>query len=259
MKKITAVLFGLILMLPIGARAISSTVILELINTERRNIGLAPLQINAKLQSVAQKKASDMALRNYFEHNSPEGTTPWDLFAQAGYKFATAGENLAVNSLNFSESAIVQGWMNSPGHRAIILDGRHTETGIGIADGMYQGLKAVYVAEEFGSPLTTPEVQVVVLPPVQLPTQPKIVTPVVIPATPVGIAKTVAKTLAKNVVQTIAPKVEAKEAGETITGAAVVSVATSTTEVHSMAEVIKLSWFARFKLFLSHIFTFSLG
>ncbi|MBX4195709.1 hypothetical protein KW796_02005 [Candidatus Parcubacteria bacterium] len=200
--------------------------------------------MNAKLNEAAQLKASDMAARGYFEHNSPEGKTPWDLFAQVNYEWSWAGEILALNTQTEDNAAIVRGWMNSPEHKKIIMDGSYTETGIGIAIGTYQGQKAVFVAEEFGVPKVPAKSVVPVVIPVvqtQVQTQPKVV----------EIPKAVTRPVAKRIAAKVIPKAEAQES---VTATTTSTVESKTT---SAVEPIKLSWFVRLKIFLSHLFTFS--
>lgn len=125
-------------------------VIVDLTNADRALASAGPLSVNPVLNSAAQKKAEDMASKSYFAHTSPEGKTPWHWFSLAGYKFSYAGENLAVH---FTESQDVQNaWLNSPGHRANILNKNFTEIGIGIAQGVYQGVSTTFVVEMFGRP-----------------------------------------------------------------------------------------------------------
>jgi hypothetical protein len=103
------------------------------------------------LDAAAQDKANDMAANHYFAHTSPTGITPWDWFEQVGYGFTYAGENLAVN---FSNSAdVTSAWMNSPEHRANILNANFTQIGMATATGTYEGHPAIYVVEEFGTPV----------------------------------------------------------------------------------------------------------
>ena len=110
-----------------------------------QTLGISPL-----LQAAAQDKANDMAAKGYFAHTSPEGLTPWYWFGVVGYDFSSAGENLAVN---FSDSQdVTNAWMNSPEHRANILNGDFTQIGIATAQGTYNGRPAVYVVELFGTP-----------------------------------------------------------------------------------------------------------
>ncbi len=119
-------------------------------NTERVDDGLGTLRTNLFLTAAAQAKANDMAAKGYFAHYDVNGKSPWDWISAAGYKFAAAGENLAVN---FSDSAdVTQAWMNSPGHRANILNGTFTEIGIATAEGTYEGHNTIFVVEMFGRP-----------------------------------------------------------------------------------------------------------
>jgi hypothetical protein len=91
-----------------------------------------------------------MVQKSYFAHNSPEGLTPWHWFKEAGYDFTYAGENLAVN---FGDSIDVnRAWMNSPLHRANILNGHFTEIGIATAEGIYEGRPTIFVVQLFGKP-----------------------------------------------------------------------------------------------------------
>ncbi|MGH7157875.1 MAG: CAP domain-containing protein [Candidatus Saccharimonadales bacterium] len=101
-------------------------------NSQRSSGGLQALAANSKLNQAAQAKANDMAARNYWSHNTPEGNPPWVFFASAGYDYTAAGENLAYG---FDDSsATITAWMNSPGHRANILNGEFAEVGFGIAN-----------------------------------------------------------------------------------------------------------------------------
>jgi uncharacterized protein YkwD len=133
--------------------SVVAAVLVDLANTDRTQNRLDGLTINPVLQKAAQLKANDMAAKSYFAHTSPDGVDPWYWFNQARYKFTYAGENLAID---FSDSdAVNAAWMNSPTHRANILDQHYTEIGIATADGMYQGHTTTFVVEEFGSPAKT--------------------------------------------------------------------------------------------------------
>lgn len=130
--------------------AVISSAIVDLTNTDRRVNNLAHLDVNPLLERAAQMKADDMAKNSYFAHTSPAGVTPWHWFKEAGYAFAYAGENLAIR---FSDSVDVErAWMNSPTHRANILNSHFTEIGIGIAQGVYDGQPTVFVVQMFGAP-----------------------------------------------------------------------------------------------------------
>lgn len=156
MKKLFTALFSIFFLLSFAdaaqAGAISAARILEVVNAERAKAGLGIVSFENRLNEAAGIKARDMAAKTYFDHVSPDGVDPWDLLARVGYDWQWAGENLALNSQTFSEEAIVKAWMNSPGHREVILTGSHTETGIGIATGTYNGQGVVYVSQFFASP-----------------------------------------------------------------------------------------------------------
>lgn len=119
-------------------------------NQNRVTNGLPDLQVSPLLQAAAQAKANDEASKGYFAHTSPQGLTPWYWFQQVGYNFDYAGENLAVN---FSDSRdVTTAWMNSPEHRANILNTNFTQIGIAAAQGIYNGQPTTFVVEEFGTP-----------------------------------------------------------------------------------------------------------
>lgn len=129
-------------------------VIVQDTNTERSSGALSSLVRNNALDQAAQMKANDMAKNGYFAHTSPKGVTPWYWFAQAGYNYVHAGENLAVYFTDSGE--VVKAWMNSPTHRANIMDGKFSEIGIGVAEGEYEGFPTVFVVQLFGTPAATP-------------------------------------------------------------------------------------------------------
>lgn len=142
--------------------------LLDATNKERAANGLKPLKYNAKLDLAAQNKAEDMKARNYWSHNTPDGKEPWVFFDDAGYQYYKAAENLAYG-FNDSDSTVI-GWMNSPSHRANLLDPNLTEVGFGIANvENYQGKgNETIVTAEYGLPMgteaplagTTPQIKV---------------------------------------------------------------------------------------------------
>ncbi len=101
----------------------------DLVNKERAAAGLPALKVNTKLSGVAEKKAEDMRDKNYFSHTSPTYGSPFDMMRQFGVSYKTAGENIAKGQR--SPAAVMDGWMNSPGHRANILNSSYTEIGVG--------------------------------------------------------------------------------------------------------------------------------
>ncbi len=134
--------------------AILPAVVVNLTNNEREALAAPPLYRSSILDQAAKLKAEDMAAGEYFSHNSPTGITPWHWFQEVGYVYAHAGENLAVY---FSDSdEVVKAWMNSPTHRANILNATYQEIGIGTAKGRYQGHDTVFVVQLFGTPAVPP-------------------------------------------------------------------------------------------------------
>ena len=127
-------------------------VLTTLTNDARAENDLPTLSQNPLLAEAARLKAEDMAREGYFAHTSPDGVTPWSWLAQVGYRYAAAGENLAVNF--FDSEDVAEAWMNSPSHRANIVRSDFTEIGVGIAKGTYQGRNTIFVAQFFGKPLT---------------------------------------------------------------------------------------------------------
>ncbi len=125
--------------------------LVELANNNRVNNKLSSLTTNPLLEVAAQKKANDMASKGYFAHTSPEGKTPWYWFKEAQYDFQYAGENLAINFVDSTD--VDSAWMNSPGHRANILNSKFTEIGIATAKGYYNGRETIFVVQMFGKPL----------------------------------------------------------------------------------------------------------
>ncbi|MFA7287089.1 MAG: CAP domain-containing protein [Patescibacteria group bacterium] len=130
--------------------AITAKNIIALTNQARRNLDLPDLKSNEQLAEAAARKANDMLENGYFAHTSPKGRTPWDWIKDVGYRYRRAGENLAVH---FQEAEDVQGgWMASPTHRANIVNPVYSEIGIGTAMGEFEGVKATFVVQMFGTP-----------------------------------------------------------------------------------------------------------
>ncbi len=119
------------------------SMMLVLVNRERVKAGLKPLRHDPELVPVARAHSKDMFTRGYFAHNSPEGKDPFDRMNAAGIKFMAAGENLALaQTVEIAHTNL----MNSPGHRANILNPSFGRVGIGILDGGFYGLM---VSQEF--------------------------------------------------------------------------------------------------------------
>ncbi len=118
------------------------------------NGGLPAIKENTLLDNSAELKLADMFKKQYFEHISPTGVGPSDLAKSVGYDYVSIGENLALG--NFADDkALVQAWMNSPGHRANILNKGYQEIGVAVGQGMYQGHKTWLAVQEFGRPASS--------------------------------------------------------------------------------------------------------
>ena len=110
---------------------------LELINAERVQRGLKPLQADPELTQVARAHSRDMFARSYFSHVSPDRVDPFDRMREAKVRYLIAGENLALaRTLPAAHHAL----MESPGHRANILRPQFGRVGIGVLDGGAHGL-----------------------------------------------------------------------------------------------------------------------
>lgn len=124
--------------------------LLSLVNQARQQQNLSPLSLNQDLNEAAGLKAADMVNKDYFDHTSPSGLTPWHWFKQAGYKYSFAGENLAMD---FWESrSVFNAWMASPTHRANILNPHYTEMGLAVTTGAIQSHEATVAVLTFGAP-----------------------------------------------------------------------------------------------------------
>ncbi len=135
-----------------NATLTASRVIIET-NLQRKNNGNLPALIeNAKLNAAAKAKAEDMFAKQYFEHVSPDGTDPGELVKAYGYEYITTGENLILGNFT-DEKEVVQLWMDSPGHRANIVNNRYTQIGVAMVKGKYKGKTAWIGVQEFGLPL----------------------------------------------------------------------------------------------------------
>ncbi len=106
--------------------------VLRLVNIERQKGGLAPLIADGLLTSVAQKKSEDMARNNYFSHTSPTYGSPFAMMKTFGVKYSTAAENIARGQL--TAQSVMNGWMNSSGHKANIMNPSFKKIGIGMVE-----------------------------------------------------------------------------------------------------------------------------
>jgi len=112
-----------------GSAASAEAQVLALVNQERAAAGCRPLTASKALASLAENFSRAMAEQGFFDHTDPSGATPWDRAARAGIT-DLGGENIARGQPD--PESVMDSWMNSPGHRANILDCDFTTLGVGV-------------------------------------------------------------------------------------------------------------------------------
>lgn len=115
--------------------------VLKLVNEERSKQGLKSLTLSSNLTQIANTKAKDMAVNNYFNHTSPTYGTPFQMLQHFGVTYKSAGENIAAGQKTPEE--VMKAWMNSSGHRANILNSSYTQLGVGYYKGGSYGTEWV--------------------------------------------------------------------------------------------------------------------
>jgi len=132
------------------------TQIVERINVERAQRGLAPLHLSRRLHAAANFHSYEMARGGFFSHVSLDGTSVSDRLARfyrsAGYRRWEVAETLLWDSGAVDAAAAVREWLTSPEHRSILLDSGLREIGISaVHDGAFQGTAATLVTADFGA------------------------------------------------------------------------------------------------------------
>ncbi|MEU9040770.1 MULTISPECIES: CAP domain-containing protein [unclassified Kitasatospora] len=116
-----------------GAAPSDAQAVVDLVNAERAKAGCGPVTSDPRLATAAQSHSDDMADRNYFDHASPEGYHADHRIEATGYRWSTWGENIARGQKD--PAAVMDAWMNSPGHRANILNCAFKQLGVGVRTG----------------------------------------------------------------------------------------------------------------------------
>ncbi|WP_331741153.1 CAP domain-containing protein [Kitasatospora sp. NBC_00039] len=116
-----------------GTAAQYAQQVVDLVNAQRAEHGCGPLTAETRLATAAQGHSEDMAARNYFDHASPEGYHADHRIEATGYRWSSWGENIARGQKD--PAAVMDAWMNSPGHRANILNCSFKEIGVGVKTG----------------------------------------------------------------------------------------------------------------------------
>jgi uncharacterized YkwD family protein/spore coat assembly protein SafA len=115
---------------PNNLRALETEAI-RLVNIERAKAGKSELTPNNQISNVARIKSQDFINNNYFSHNSPIYGSPFNMLSSFGIPFNAAGENIASGQKTATE--VINTWMNSPGHKANILNSIYNQVGVGVA------------------------------------------------------------------------------------------------------------------------------
>ncbi len=121
--------------------------VVTLVNRARARAGCRPLTVDGRLAGAALAHSTDMARRNYFSHDAPDGSDPAGRISEAGYRWSAYGENIAAGYAD--AASVMDGWMHSPGHRANILDCDFRNIGVGVA---MSGSRKRYWTQDFGAP-----------------------------------------------------------------------------------------------------------
>jgi uncharacterized protein YkwD len=116
---------------------------------DRHFDAVAPLQADVRLDEAARLHALDMANRGYFSHRGADGRQPADRIAAAGYRWRSAGENIAAGQPRAQDA--VQGWIRSPGHCANLMSPNFRAMGIGFAVNP-DSPSGIYWVQTFGAP-----------------------------------------------------------------------------------------------------------
>ncbi|MEU9194742.1 CAP domain-containing protein [Streptomyces hundungensis] len=114
---------------PPSTEVSAAAAVLSLVNQERAQAGCRPVTADPALASLAGAFSVDMAARGFFDHTDPDGRSPWDRAARAGVQ-GLGGENIARGQAD--AKAVMDSWMNSPGHRANILNCEYKSLGVGV-------------------------------------------------------------------------------------------------------------------------------
>ena len=137
-KNIALIYPGQVINIPTADTSVTAyeREVVRLVNVERSKAGLSPLEYDWELSRVARYKSQDMSDLGYFSHTSPTYGSPFQMMKSFGISYRSAGENIARGYT--TPASVVEGWMNSQGHRANILNSSFTEIGVGyVANGNY--------------------------------------------------------------------------------------------------------------------------
>lgn len=127
--------------------------ILSLTNLERAKEGLKALGPDTSLDQVAMLRANDILQNQYFEHESPVGNSAPNLAKRLNYDYILIGENLALGNFD-GDKGIVEAWMESPGHKANILNSQYRELGVAVKTGEFNDSTVTVAVQIFATPMS---------------------------------------------------------------------------------------------------------
>ena len=127
----------------VSAQAAAEAEVLKLVNEERAKVGCSAVAANSSLSDLAEKFSDAMAAEDFFDHTDPSGASPWDRAAKLGIT-NLGGENIARGQAD--PAAVMEAWMNSPGHRANILNCDFKTLGVGV----HYGSGGPWWTQDFG-------------------------------------------------------------------------------------------------------------
>lgn len=118
--------------------------VFDIVNLQRKAAGCPAAQLNRELSSAAKTHSQDMATHNFFGHIGSDGSAFFQRAQRAGYTYFAAGE--IIGGGYDSPTAVVDGWMGSPGHRAIILTCANTDIGVGFVNAPSSSMRTYWTA-----------------------------------------------------------------------------------------------------------------
>ncbi len=128
---------------------LTATEVVRLTNVTRSEHGVPELKESFLLNAVAVDRARDMFEKQYFDHVSPTGEKAADIAQKVGYRYKRLGENIASGAF-ITNQKIINGWMQSPGHRKNLLSGEFEEIGVAVVKGRLEGGEGWIAVQVFG-------------------------------------------------------------------------------------------------------------
>ena len=175
--------------------------IITVTNEARNSQNLHPLKANSKLDLAASQKLNHMATEEYFAHVSPKGISPWFWIKNNQYQYSVAGENLAIGF--FTPEETLAAWLNSPSHRANILNAKYQEIGVAVKGVKIGNREGILVVQMFGTQIAQPAQPVAVSLPIPSPSiTPTAVLQVAVNTPPISASETRGEITTNNIVST---------------------------------------------------------